>query len=45
MIIGNPPYNLGQVNENDNNKNRFYPNVDKASARDLCGRFRSDLEQ
>nr|MCU0499195.1 DNA helicase [Anaerolineae bacterium] len=24
VIIGNPPYNVGQVNENDNNKNRTY---------------------
>jgi predicted helicase len=22
VVIGNPPYNMGQVNENDNNKNR-----------------------
>lgn len=29
VIIGNPPYNVGQVNENDNNKNRKYPVVDK----------------
>jgi predicted helicase len=29
VIIGNPPYNAGQVNENDNNKNRKYPAVDK----------------
>ncbi len=28
VIIGNPPYNAGQVNENDNNKNRKYPVVD-----------------
>jgi predicted helicase len=28
VIIGNPPYNVGQVNENDNNKNRKYPVVD-----------------
>jgi predicted helicase len=28
VIIGNPPYNVGQVNENDNNKNRKYPKVD-----------------
>ena len=28
VIIGNPPYNVGQVNENDNNKNRKYPTVD-----------------
>ena len=24
VVIGNPPYNAGQVNENDNNKNRTY---------------------
>jgi len=29
VIIGNPPYNMGQVNENDNNKNRKYKVVDK----------------
>jgi predicted helicase len=29
VIIGNPPYNVGQVNENDNNKNRKYPQVDE----------------
>ena len=29
VIIGNPPYNVGQVNENDNNKNRKYEIVDK----------------
>lgn len=28
VIIGNPPYNVGQINENDNNKNRKYPTVD-----------------
>ena len=29
VVIGNPPYNVGQVNENDNNKNRKYPTMDK----------------
>ena len=29
VIIGNPPYNVGQVNENDNNKNRKYTTMDK----------------
>jgi predicted helicase len=32
VIIGNPPYNAGQVNENDNNKNRKYPAIDKRVA-------------
>ena len=29
VVIGNPPYNAGQVNENDNNKNRKYKTMDK----------------
>ncbi len=28
VVIGNPPYNAGQVNENDNNKNRTYETMD-----------------
>ncbi|MCK5717858.1 MAG: N-6 DNA methylase, partial [Thiomargarita sp.] len=28
VIIGNPPYNAGQANENDNNKNRKYETID-----------------
>ena len=29
VIIGNPPYNANQQNENDNNKNREYPDIDR----------------
>ena len=29
IVIGNPPYNMGQVNENDNNQNRKYLTMDK----------------
>jgi predicted helicase len=29
VIIGNPPYNANQFNENENNKNRPYPAIDK----------------
>ena len=28
VVIGNPPYNVGQLNENDNNKNRKYPVIE-----------------
>ena len=28
IVIGNPPYNVGQKNENDNNRNRSYPLLD-----------------
>jgi len=28
VIIGNPPYNVGQISENDNNKNRKYAVID-----------------
>ncbi|MBZ5705136.1 MAG: N-6 DNA methylase [Acidobacteriia bacterium] len=29
VVIGNPPYNAGQVDETDNNKNRKYPVIDR----------------
>lgn len=29
VIIGNPPYNVGQLDENDNNKNRAYPELER----------------
>ncbi|MEZ4528950.1 MAG: type ISP restriction/modification enzyme [Desulfobacterales bacterium] len=29
VIIGNPPYNANQMNENENNKNREYPGIDE----------------
>ena len=29
VIIGNPPYNASQLNENDNNKNRKYKTMDR----------------
>ena len=28
VVIGNPPYNVGQKSENDNNKNRKYKDID-----------------
>ena len=32
IVIGNPPYNIGQLNENDNNKNRKYKTMDQRIA-------------
>lgn len=29
IIMGNPPYNANQLNENENNKNKPYPIIDK----------------
>lgn len=29
LVIGNPPYSANQASENDNNKNREYPEIDK----------------
>jgi len=47
VIIGNPPYNAGQVNENDNNKNRVYRNLDRyvreTYARDSNASDKTDL--
>ena len=28
VVIGNPPYNAGQINDRDNNRNRKYPTMD-----------------
>ena len=42
VVIGNPPYNVGQVNENDNNKNRKYVTMDKQISGDIRERFQSD---
>ena len=30
VIIGNPPYNMGQVDENDKNRNRTYDKTDRS---------------
>lgn len=35
VILGNPPYNVGQLNENDNNKNRRYTSKDKTGIDDI----------
>ena len=47
VVIGNPPYNVGQVNENDNNKNRKYETMDKqvteTYARDSKARNKNKL--
>src|SRR6266508_460663 len=29
VVIGNPPYNANQFNENENNRNRDYPEIDR----------------
>ena len=40
VVIGNPPYNVGQVNENDNNKNRKYQTLDQR----VAGTFARDSQ-
>ena len=32
VILGNPPYNIGQEDENDDNRNRKYPTIDRRIA-------------
>lgn len=47
VVIGNPPYNTGQKNENENNKNRSYPEIEKrirsTYSRDSCATLRKHL--
>ena len=32
VIVGNPPYNMGQLDESDNNQNREYPALEERVA-------------
>ncbi len=41
VIIGNPPYNVGQENENDNNKNRRYRKAKKTDPDQIDDRIQS----
>ena len=47
VVIGNPPYNVGQINENDNNKNREHTAMDtsikETYARDSKATLRRQL--
>ena len=47
VIIGNPPYNVGQQSENDNNKNRRYPvldnNIRQSYAKDSKATLKNQL--
>ena len=42
VIIGNPPYNAGQVDENDNNKNRKYETMDARVRETYSTRFKGE---
>ena len=44
VVIGNPPYNMGQVNENDNNKNRKYRAMDERIAETYVKASRATLK-
>jgi predicted helicase len=44
VIIGNPPYNAAQLNENDNNKNRKYSVVDARVAATYAKASRATLK-
>jgi predicted helicase len=47
VIIGNPPYNMGQKNENENNRNRAYEEIDgrirDTYAKDSTARLKNKL--
>ena len=43
VIIGNPPYSVGQKSENDNNKNTSYPQLDSKIANSYVEKSKSTL--
>lgn len=44
VIVGNPPYNVGQLSENDNNKNRKYKVIDRR-VKDTYGKDSSAINK
>jgi predicted helicase len=44
VILGNPPYNVGQQDENDNNKNRKYPVLEKLIAQSYAKDSKATLK-
>ena len=36
VVIGNPPWSIGQRSQNDNNPNQSYPTLDLAIAKTIC---------
>ncbi len=41
VVVGNPPYNAGQINENDNNKNRDYDAMNERIKTTYAKRFKA----
>ena len=45
VVIANPPYNAGQADENDNNKNRKYPELDRRVSATYGGASTATLQR
>ena len=45
VVIGNPPYNANQQNENDNNKNRSYARIDEVIKKTHAARFMASINE
>lgn len=45
VVVGNPPYSFGQASENDNNKNRVYPELDRRIAETFVAKSRAGLSR
>ena len=45
VIVGNPPYSIGQGNQNDNNQNVSYPGLDRRIERTYAARSNAALSR
>lgn len=45
VIVGNPPYSVGQEDANDDNQNEFYPELDDAIRRTYVARSKATLSR
>jgi len=45
VIIGNPPYSIGQMNENDENQNQSYQKLDETISKSYVALSKADLKR
>lgn len=45
VVLGNPPYSIGQMNENDENKNQDYPKLDASISKTYVALSKADLKR
>ena len=45
IVVGNPPYSVGQKSANDNNQNNYYPRIERRIAETYAAKTNAKLKQ